>query len=326
MMRLNFLLAGLILNSAFLYSQVITNKYSMVLKPNTAGGYYLADSAKIAKVIDLAAFPDMFVPYTYIPDRLQPAQYNTCKTRSYVYKRYPGYELKLEVDMAASDRPAPFMVYIHGGGWSHGSLSSSRDISQYTAVNGGVAGVRISYSLSREKESSILNALEDVRDAVRFIQEHAKELNIDPERFGFCGGSAGGHLSAISGMTIPGTRLVVCYAGVFDLQAASAITKAKAERRRYFKNLAPEVLRKASAIYRIPEKHQPAALLMHGTGDFVVEHEQSERFAQALQDAGSKAVVLKLYPGYGHDISSKKCDLKESVFFDTYDFISKYIF
>lgn len=52
---------------------------------------------------------------------------------------------------------------------------------------GGVAGVRISYSLSREKESSILNALEDVRDAVRFIQEHAKELNIDPERFGFCG-------------------------------------------------------------------------------------------------------------------------------------------
>ena len=70
MMRLNFLLAGLILNSAFLYSQVITNKYSMVLKPNTAGGYYLADSAKIAKVIDLAAFPDMFVPYTYIPDRL----------------------------------------------------------------------------------------------------------------------------------------------------------------------------------------------------------------------------------------------------------------
>lgn len=53
---------------------------------------------------------------------------------------------------------------------------------------------------------------------------------------------------------------------------------------------------------------------MHGTGDFVVEHEQSERFAQALQDAGSKAVVLKLYPGYGHDISSKKCDLKESVF------------
>ncbi|WP_291595770.1 alpha/beta hydrolase [Bacteroides sp.] len=325
-MKLICILIGCMLNSAFLCSQVITNKYSMVLKPKNGGAYYLADSAKIAEVIDLATLPDLLKPYHYVPSQLHESQYNTCKTRSYVYKRYPNYELRLEVDLAISENPSPFMVYIHGGGWSHGTLTSSRDISQYTAVNGGVAGVRISYSLSKEKGSSILNALEDVQDAVRFIQAHAKELNIDPERFGFCGGSAGGHLSAISGMTIPGTRLVVCYAGIFDLQKASAITEAKAERRKYFKDLNPEVLRKASAVYHIPDKHQPAVLLIHGTGDFVVEHEQSESFTQALRNAGNKTVELKLYPGYGHDISSKKCDLKERVFFDTYNFISKYIF
>lgn len=325
-MRRILLLAGAMLCGIPLCAQVITNRYSMVLKPDGTGGYRLADSAKIARTVDWAAYPDMLVPYTYVPDRLQASQYSACRTRSYVYKRYPGYELRLEVDMAVSDTPAPFMVYIHGGGWSHGSLTSSRDISQYTAVNGGVAGVRIGYTLSKEPGSTILDALEDVRDAVRFVQEHAQELNIDPGRFGFCGGSAGGHLSAISGMTVPGTRLIVCYAGVFDLQTASSITHAKAERRRYFKELEPEVLRKASAICNIPETRQPAALLLHGTGDFVVEHEQSERFAQALRDAGSEAVVLKLYPGYGHDISSKKCDLKEQVFFDTYDFISKHIF
>lgn len=325
-MRLTLILIGLILNSTFLCSQVVTNKYSMVLNSDSTGKYYLADEAKIAKVIDLTTLSDLLVPYQYASNQLQESQYNTCKTRSYVYKCYPDYTLHLEVDMAVSDAPSPFMVYIHGGGWSHGSLTSSRDISQYTAVNGGVAGVRISYSLSGQKDSSILDALEDVRDAVRFVQEHAKELNIDPQQFGFCGGSAGGHLSAISGMTIPYTRLVVCYAGIFDLQKASAITNAKTERRRYFKELDSTVLRKASAIYNIPMRQQPAVLLIHGTGDFVVEHEQSEFFAQVLRNNGNKDVVLKLCPGYGHDISSKKCDLKESVFFDTYNFISKYIF
>jgi hypothetical protein len=36
--------------------------------------------------------------------------------------------------------------------------------------------------------------------ATRFIRAHAKDYQIDPERIGICGGSAGGHLSLMQGI------------------------------------------------------------------------------------------------------------------------------
>ena len=43
--------------------------------------------------------------------------------------------------------------------------------------------------------------LHDCQRAVRFLREHAKEYNLDAERFGVWGASAGGHLVALLGTT-----------------------------------------------------------------------------------------------------------------------------
>jgi pectinesterase len=44
-------------------------------------------------------------------------------------------------------------------------------------------------------------ALHDCKAAIRCLKAHAAELKLDPERIGIMGGSAGGHLSGLVGMT-----------------------------------------------------------------------------------------------------------------------------
>ena len=44
-------------------------------------------------------------------------------------------------------------------------------------------------------------AIEDVQTAIRFIKANAKALNLDPERIVLRGGSAGGYLATMVGVT-----------------------------------------------------------------------------------------------------------------------------
>lgn len=48
---------------------------------------------------------------------------------------------------------------------------------------------------------TIPECIEDTQMAVRFIRMHAKDYGIDPDRIGITGGSAGGHLSLMIGVT-----------------------------------------------------------------------------------------------------------------------------
>src|SRR2546421_11157762 len=46
---------------------------------------------------------------------------------------------------------------------------------------------------------TIPEVLEDMHRAVRFIHANAKKYNVDPDKLGIAGGSAGGHLSLMQG-------------------------------------------------------------------------------------------------------------------------------
>ena len=47
--------------------------------------------------------------------------------------------------------------------------------------------------------TSPIQAMEDAKSAIRFIRSNAKVLSIDPNKIAAAGGSAGGHLAAVSG-------------------------------------------------------------------------------------------------------------------------------
>ncbi len=300
----------------------ISNRYSMELLPNEDGTYRLRNHDRY-KFINLDEVPDLLTVYEHRPIASS-KHYKSCVSEEYVYKTYPEYELKLIVDRAVSDTPAPFVVWIHGGGWTKGNNNAFRVSSQFMAVQKGIAGVRIAYTLSHQPGAKIELSMEDIADAVKWVQKHAKELNIDPKSFGFCGQSAGAHLSAASAMTIKGTKAMVGYAGPYNFLTIndSVVNTNDRKRTRYFHNLDKDVLEAYSPVYMIPKKKIPAVMLFHGTGDCLVDYTQSVEFAEALRAKGGE-VDLRIYPYYDHNMHGQRSDVGHELLMLTADFFAE---
>jgi len=94
---------------------------------------------------------------------------------------------------------APAVVWIHGGGWTGGTKNESRaaEICGTLAAAGYVA-VSIDYRLG---DGAWPTNLHDCKNAVRFLRARAAEYRIDPQRIAIAGGSAGGHLALMTGLT-----------------------------------------------------------------------------------------------------------------------------
>lgn len=305
--------------------QQFSNRYGMKMTRNDNGSYALLYAKKYAKFIDVNTIPDVMVPYTYQADRLKSKDYKGVTTKDIVYKKHKDYELILTVDFAETEKPAPFVVYIHGGGWARGNNGSSRSLSQYLAKQKGITGVRVSYTLAPQSDATVKVSIQDILDAVKYVQEHAAELNINPDCFGFLGTSAGAHLAAVAAMTVPGTKAFVGYSGIYNLEKAAITMKTKDPQRiAYFCDREPKVLREASPINLIPKKDVPASMLVCGTCDVTVECEQSEMFASALKKRGGVCDLLK-YEYYDHNVSSKTSDKMEEIFFKSVDFLTNHI-
>lgn len=300
----------------------ISNRYSMELLPNEDGTYRLRNHDRY-KFINLDEVPDLLTVYEHRPIASS-KHYKSCVSEEYVYKTYPEYELKLIVDRAVSDTPAPFVVWIHGGGWTKGNNNAFRISSQFMAVQKGIAGVRIAYTLSHQPGAKIELSMEDIADAVKWVQKHAKELNIDPKSFGFCGQSAGAHLSAASAMTIKGTKAMVGYAGPYNFLTSNdgVVNTNDRKRTRYFHNLDKDVLETYSPVYMIPKKKIPAVMLFHGTGDCLVDYTQSVEFAEALRAKGGE-VDLRIYPYYDHNMHGQRSDVGHELLMLTADFFAE---
>ena len=63
----------------------------------------------------------------------------------------------------------------------------------------GYVSVTVEYRLSGE--AAFPAAVQDIKAAVRFLRANAAEYGIDAEAIGICGGSAGGHLSLLTGFS-----------------------------------------------------------------------------------------------------------------------------
>jgi beta-glucosidase len=91
--------------------------------------------------------------------------------------------------------PAPAMIDIHGGWWFGGEPAAM--ISK-VFTSKGIAVFSIQYRLG--KEGGFPESIRDCRNAVRFVRKNAARFNIDPDRIGCMGGSAGAHLSLMVAM------------------------------------------------------------------------------------------------------------------------------
>ena len=103
----------------------------------------------------------------------------------------------LDLVLPETDKPAPVILNIHGGGWCGGDHKAHRFCDDY--ITRGWALADIGYRLSRT--APFPAQIEDCHTAVRFLRANAEKYNLDPTRIGVFGYSAGGHLAALLGAT-----------------------------------------------------------------------------------------------------------------------------
>ncbi len=90
----------------------------------------------------------------------------------------------------------PCIVFFHGGGWETRALNQYKQYAFYFAGLGFVT-MAAKYRVFNDSSSvTPYDEVEDAKSAIRYIRDHAGDLNIDPGRIIATGMSAGGHLAA----------------------------------------------------------------------------------------------------------------------------------
>jgi pectinesterase len=124
---------------------------------------------------------------------------DTIALHSKVECSHPGaFSIPLEIYVPKAEGTYPAILLIHGGGWKARQIEADRPLAERLALRGYVVA-QVAYRLSTEAKYPA--ALHDCKAALRFMRAHAKDYKIDPTRIGCAGGSAGGHLSGLMGMT-----------------------------------------------------------------------------------------------------------------------------
>ena len=222
----------------------------------------------------------------------------------------------------------PAVLIIHGGGWIGGDKRAAREINIGTTLaQNGYVGMSINYLLAKADHPGPTwpQNLHDCKTAVRWLRANAERLNIDPERIGVIGGSAGGHLAAMVGLTGPeldppgqGDCRVRCAVNLygpvlwFEQRDLPMFRKTRAE--------APELYRQADPRTHV-DKNDPPLLILHGTADKTVAVADSEALAAALKSVGAphELVIIPDAPHTFH-LQPAQRDLRPLVlgFFDRY--------
>jgi len=198
-------------------------------------------------------------------------------------------DLYLPHGPARRDRPA--VVFIHGGGFTGGDKAEYRSASvSADLAREGFVVVSCNYVLGPKTQEGVWpRNIADCREAVRWVRGHAQELGVDPERIAVAGGSAGGYLALMVGLsddkTGPGgdplAKVSAKVAGVIDLYGVVNFSK-------HGKGEVPGASAAEQAAY-LPENQgdpqDPPVLILHGTADTTVDIQQSKDLVAALTKA-----------------------------------------
>ncbi len=230
-----------------------------------------------------------------------------------------GHERQtLDLYIPESDDMVPLIIWIHGGAWLAGNKDSGVPVDY---LNDGYAVATINYRLSQH---AIFPAqIEDCKTAVRRLRFHAEKLNINPNRFGVWGPSAGGHLVAMLGTAgdvnefevgehleySSRVQAVVDYFGPTDFLQMDDHRLPNGQVHNdpnspeslliggYIQDNKDKVA-KANPITYVTKDDAPF-LIVHGDSDPLVPHHQSQLLQAALKEAGVP-VTFYTVKGGGH--------------------------
>lgn len=204
-------------------------------------------------------------------------------------------------------KPAPLVLFVHGGGWKRGSKSNAVGRAMPAHMLGqGYAFASIDYRLV--PAATVEQQAADVAAALAHLLKRADELGIDRSRVVLTGHSAGAHLVALVGTDERYLKAVgLSFADIdgvmpndgaaYDVasQIASAGSMMKSTYAEAF-GTDPVRQKALSPIQQAAAPNAPAFLILHVQRPDAVA--QSKALAEALKRSGSQAEVAG-FPGEG---------------------------
>ncbi len=178
------------------------------------------------------------------------------------------------IDYFAGARDAPVLVFIHGGYWQMRAKETFSFIARGPLAHGMHVALP-GYTLA--PDITLAGIVTEVRAAVRWIADHAREFGGDPGRIIVSGWSAGGHLTAMV-MDEPAVSGGLAISGIFDLEPV---------RLNYLNEklkLTQSDVRRLSPLSNIPGRSAPL-MLACGASELPELQRQSGAYATARAQA-----------------------------------------
>lgn len=259
---------------------------------------------------------------------------NFDRNEDVIYGRKFGTALTMDVFTPKEKKNGVGVIFCVSGGWFSGKAAINAMFFQELLNRGYVVFAVVHGSQPR---FSIPEVLEDMNRAVRFIRHNAKTYNVDPDRLGISGGSAGGHLSLMQGVAAhegnadsvdPVDRetakvaAVACFFPPTDFlnygeKGKEALgnntlsgfappfdfVEQNPKTRTFDKITDPdkrrEIGKRISPVYHVTEKSAPT-LIIHGDADKLVPIQQAELIIEKLKAAKVPCdLVVKEKAGHG---------------------------
>ena len=140
-------------------------------------------------------------PYIAIASAEAPAPVRVLRNLGYVQRGDHALQLDLYLpgpNRIGPGRSSPLVVLVHGGGWRSGTRANMAPLAARLAAR-GFAAATVDYRLSGEARYPA--AIDDVKEALRWLRAAAPQYALDDKRIAVAGGSAGGQIAALIGMT-----------------------------------------------------------------------------------------------------------------------------
>ncbi len=202
---------------------------------------------------------------------------------------------------AGDGRPA--LMFFFGGGWTTGTPANSIGWAK-SAAKLGMVGIAPDYRTKGRNDTSPLASVADSRAALRWVQDHAAELGLDPARIAVGGNSAGGHVALWTAINPapPGSdekespRLkpaaLILFSTVSDTSAETGYTSQRFG----------EHTTALSPVHQL-DAAMPPVLAFHGDADKTVPLRQALALRDRLVATGN-VCELHIVPGGGHNFGN----------------------
>lgn len=190
------------------------------------------------------------------------------------------------------------VVIVPGGGYRKVCISKGLSLAEWFREN-GITTIVLKYRLPNLGHKEV--PLEDTQAALKYMRDNAGRLGIDPSKIGICGGSAGGHLAAVTNYLLPADEkpaFSILFYPVICGTIWSSLGQQNTIRQFLGTDRTPAEVERYSAENMVDPTIPPTLLLL-SDDDYTATVLNSTIYYKALKRHGVKA-TMHVYPSGGH--------------------------